>query len=306
LKIFYTDTFSIPLPENHSFPKDKYHLLRRRIIEEQIVQPEDMRIPGPATSEEIFRAHDPDYINRLQKGELTDKEVRRVGLPWSPAIVRRARYSAGATIEACREALNEGIAVNLGGGTHHAFRDHGQGYCYLNDSVIAARAIQAEGFVRNVLILDCDVHQGNGTAAILKNDPTIFTFSIHGKNNFPFHKEKSDLDVELTDGTDDAAYLEALDKGIIRSLENFTADLVIYLAGADPYLDDWFGRLAVTKEGLAQRDHLVLQHLYKAGLPVAVTMAGGYARNVQDTVDINFQTIRSALQIKKLISEKRE
>ena len=155
-------------------------------------------------------------------------------------------------------------------------------------------------------IIDCDVHQGNGTAAILKNDPSIFTFSIHGKNNFPFHKEKSDLDVELTDGTDDAAYLEALDKGIIRSLENFTADLVIYLAGADPYLDDRFGRLAVTKEGLAQRDHLVLHHLYKACLPVAVTMAGGYARNVQDTVDINFQTILSALQIKKLISEKRE
>jgi acetoin utilization deacetylase AcuC-like enzyme len=302
LKIFYTDTFSIPLPENHSFPKDKYHLLRRRIIEAQIVQPEDMRIPGPATSEEIIRAHDPDYLNRLQKGELTDKEIRRVGLPWSVEIVRRACYSAGATIVACRTALKEGVAVNLGGGTHHAFNDHGQGYCYLNDSVIAARAIQAEGLVRNVLIIDCDVHQGNGTAAILKNDPTIFTFSIHGKNNFPFHKEKSDLDVELADGTDDAAYLEALDKGIIRSLENFTTDLVIYLAGADPYLDDRFGRLAITKEGLAQRDHLVLQHLYKAGLPVAVTLAGGYARDIADTVDIHFRTVVTALEFQNRIA----
>jgi len=302
MKIFYTDTFAIPLPAKHSFPKDKYHLLRMRISEQLGDQPVDLQIPEPASDENILRVHDSEYVRRLINGELTDKEIRRIGLPWSPQIVRRTRYSVGATIAACRAALDEGVAVNLGGGTHHAFRDHGQGYCWLNDTAIASRAMQAEDLVRNVLILDCDVHQGNGTAAILKDDPTIFTFSIHGKNNFPYHKETSDLDVELEDGTDDAAYLEALDKGIIRSLETFTADLVIYLAGADPYKDDRFGRLALTKAGLAQRDRLVFEHLANTGLPAAVTMAGGYARNVQDAVDINFQTIQSALDFKRLSS----
>ena len=275
-------------------------MLRRRIIESQIAESVDLKIPRAATYAEIIRAHDPVYIHRLQNGELSDKEIRRVGLPWSPEIVRRARYSAGATIEACRAALEEGIAVNLGGGTHHAFSDHGQGYCWLNDSVIAARAIQTEGRVKNILIFDCDVHQGNGTAAIVKNDPTIFTFSIHGKNNFPYHKETSDLDVELADGTDDAAYLSALEKGLAASRQNFKADLVIYLAGADPYLDDRFGRLALTKKGLAERDRIVFQSCFEAGLPTVVTMAGGYARNVQDTVDIHFQTVLSALEFQNL------
>ena len=300
LKIFYTDIFPIPLPENHSFPITKYGLLRDRIATSQIGKSVDLQIPMPASDEDILRAHDPDYLHRLQHGDLTPKEIRRVGLPWSPEIVKRARYSTGATIEACRAALNDGIAVNLGGGTHHAFSDYGQGYCWLNDSVIAARAMQAEGRAEKILIIDCDVHQGNGTAAIVKADPTIFTFSIHGKNNFPYHKETSDLDIELNDDTDDAAYLEALVQGIIRSLENFSADLVIYLAGADPYKDDRFGRLALTKEGLAQKDKLVFQHLYKAKLPVAVTTAGGYARQVQDTVEINFQTILSALEFKTI------
>jgi acetoin utilization deacetylase AcuC-like enzyme len=296
LKIFYTDTFKIPLPDNHSFPKDKYYLLRKRIVEAQLVQPGDLRIPRPATDEDILRAHDPIYLNRLKNGELAAKEVRRVGLPWSPEIVLRARYSVGATIEACRTALNERIAVNLGGGTHHAFSDHGQGYCYLNDSVIAARVIQAEGLVKNVLIIDCDVHQGNGTAAILKNDPTIYTFSIHGKNNFPYHKETSDLDIELEDGTDDAAYLVALEEGIEASLGACDANLAIYLAGADPYKNDRFGRLSLTKDGLAARDHIVLRHLHQSGLPVAVTMAGGYARQVGDAVDIHFQTVSTAVE----------
>ena len=273
-------------------------MLRRQIEGSQIAPSVDLKIPRPATYEEIIRAHDPTYIDRLQNGELSAKEVRRVGLPWSPEIVRRARYSAGATIEACRAALAEGIAVNLGGGTHHAFSDHGQGYCWINDSVIAARAMQSEGLVGNILIVDCDVHQGNGTAAIVKNDPTIFTFSIHGKNNFPYHKETSDLDIELTDGTSDAAYLNALEKGLAASMQNFKADLAIYLAGADPYEDDRFGRLGITKEGLAQRDRLVLRHLSNAGLATAVTMAGGYAPNVHDTVDIHFQSVLAALESK--------
>jgi len=305
MKIFYTDTFKIPLSAKHSFPKNKYPLLRKRISEQLGYQTVDMSIPDPATDEEILRAHDSEYFRRFVSGELTDKEIRRVGLPWSPQIVQRARYSIGGTIAACRASLNEGIAVNLGGGTHHAFSDQGQGYCWLNDSVIASRTMQAEGLAGKIIVIDCDVHQGNGTAAILKDDPTIFNFSIHGKNNFPYHKETSDLDVELPDGTDDAAYLAALEEGLAASMLKFSADLVIYLAGADPYLKDRFGRLSLTKAGLAQRDDLVFQQCHRAGLPVAVTLAGGYAPLVQDTLEINFHTILSALKFKSLLQENR-
>ena len=258
----------------------------------------DMQIPEPASDEAILRAHSEKYLRRLVQGDLTSKEIRRVGLPWSSQIVRRTRYSVGATIAACRAALSEGFAVNLGGGTHHAFHDQGQGFCWLNDSVIAARAMQAERLAENILIVDCDVHQGNGTAAIVKNDPTIFTFSIHGKNNFPYHKETSDLDIELEDGTEDGTYLDALEKGLTASTQTFKADLAIYLAGADPYKKDRFGRLALTKAGLAQRDRLVLKHLKKAGLPTAITMAGGYAPDIQDIVDIHFRTIETVLELK--------
>ena len=266
-----------------------------RISERLGDQPIDMQVPEPASNEAILRAHSTEYLRRLVQGDLTSKEIRCVGLPWSSQIVKRARYSVGATIAACRVAVSEGFAANLGGGTHHAFHDQGQGFCWLNDSVIAARAMQAEGLSKNILIVDCDVHQGNGTAAIVKNDPTIFTFSIHGKNNFPYHKETSDLDIELEDGTDDGTYLDALEKGLTASTQTFKADLVIYLAGADPYKKDRFGRLALTKAGLAQRDRLVLTHLKKAGLPAAVTMAGGYAPDIQDIVDIHFRTIETLL-----------
>jgi len=300
LKIYYTDTFTIPLPEKHSFPKDKYYLLRKRIEEAKIVPTQNLIIPEPASEADILRVHDPTYWYRLKNGEMTAKEIRRVGLPWSPEIVRRTRYSAGATIAACRTALKEQIAVNLGGGTHHAFSDYGQGYCWINDSVIASRSLQVEGVIQKILIVDCDVHQGNGTAALVRNDPTIFTFSIHGRNNFPLHKETSDLDIALDDGTGDEGYLEALANGLKTSLQNFRADLAIYLSGADPYKDDCFGRLALSKTGLARRDHLVLNYLQLAGLPVAITMAGGYARRVADTVDIHYQTVLLASQLHRL------
>jgi len=256
----------------------------------------DLQVPEPASSEAILRAHDAEYVRRLFEGDLTNKEIRRVGLPWSPQIVRRTRYSVGATIAACQATLSEGVAANLGGGTHHAFYDRGQGFCWLNDGVIAAKAMQAEGLAENILIVDCDVHQGDGTAAIARDDPTIFTFSIHGKNNFPYHKETSDLDIELEDGTDDRTYLDALENGLTASIRRFKADLVIYLAGADPYRKDRYGRLALTKAGLAQRDCLVLKHLKENGLPVAVTMAGGYAPEIQDIVDIHYQTIETLLE----------
>ena len=225
-------------------------------------------------------------------GTLSEREVRRIGLPWSPELVERSRRSVGGTVEACRAALSDGIAVSLSGGTHHAFADHGEGFCIFNDCAVAARTVQAEDRVRRVVIIDCDVHQGNGTAAILADDPTVFTFSIHGAKNFPFHKERSDLDLELADGADDATYLAALTAGMDAALAAARADLAIYLAGADPFVDDALGRLALSKAGLAERDRLVLDRCRRAGLPVAVVMAGGYARQIQDTVDIHLETVR--------------
>ena len=220
--------------------------------------------------------------------------------------MERAKHSSGATIEACRAALGEGAAVNLGGGTHHAFPDRGQGYCLLNDAAIAARAMQAEDRVQRVLIVDCDVHQGNGTAAIFKDDPTVFTFSIHGANNFPLQKEASDLDIALPDGTKDAEYLDALDPALMLVFDRAQADLVIYLSGADAYAGDRFGRLKLSKIGLVERDRMVFRHCQQAGLPVAVTMAGGYAQDIQDIVDIHFHTVVAARDHFQLISQAEE
>ncbi len=294
LKCFYTDHFVLPLPTDHRFPMRKYSLLRERIVAEGIIRPEDMRVPEAASDEDILRAHDADYLQRVQSGTLSAKEIRRIGFPWTPEMVERSRRSSGATMAACRVALVEGMAVNLAGGTHHAFRDHGEGYCVFNDSAIAARAMQAEGRVRRVVVLDCDVHQGNGTASILQGDPTIFTFSIHGEKNFPYHKEQSDMDVELLDGTGDQVYLDILEEGIQRALAMSSADLAIYLAGADPFEGDRLGRLKLTKNGLRQRDELVLSLCKAQRLPVAITMAGGYARNVDDIADIHTATVRVA------------
>jgi acetoin utilization deacetylase AcuC-like enzyme len=296
MKIFYTDQFHFPRPADHRFPIEKYSLLRQKIQKDPIVEQITFCVPRAATYREIVRVHHPAYFERLQKGEMTRKEMRRIGFPWSAELVERAKRSAGATIEAGQAAIKENIAVSLAGGTHHAFRDRGEGYCLLNDSVIAARALQSENRLEKILIIDCDVHQGNGTAALVTDDPTIFTFSIHGKNNFPSRKEKSDLDIALEDGTGDPAYLEALEKGLIQALNNFEAELVIYLAGADPYKDDRFGRLGLSKSGLLERDRMVFRYCHKAELPVAVTMAGGYANNIKDSVDIHFQTVKQAFE----------
>jgi acetoin utilization deacetylase AcuC-like enzyme len=294
MRLFYSDTFVLPLPAGHRFPMEKYALLRERVVSAAIVPPERLQIPAAASDAELLLAHSADYIGRAQAGELSAQEQRRIGFPWSPQMVERSRRSAGATIEACRAALAEGCAANLAGGTHHAFADHGEGYCVFNDSAIAARAMQAEGRARRVLILDCDVHQGNGTAAILSDDPSIFSFSIHGAKNFPFRKQRSDLDIELPDGTSDDAYLDALEAGVREAIEQSRADLAIYLAGADPYFDDRLGRLALTKGGLAERDRVIFHYCRQAGLPLAISMAGGYARTISDTVDIQFQTIAAA------------
>lgn len=294
MKIFYTDHFVLPLPQGHRFPIQKYALLRERVKRQTLNLPLELCVPHAASAAELLRVHTPDYIWRMETGRLSATELRALGFPWSPELVHRSQRSSGATIEACRVALNDGIAVNLAGGTHHAFPDRAEGYCVFNDSAVAAYAMVAERQVKRVMIIDCDVHQGNGTAAILTHDPNLFTFSIHGKHNYPLRKERSDLDIGLADKTKDDAYLKALETGLRQAFSRLTPELAIYLAGADPYAEDTFGRLALSKAGLQARDRLVLDHCYHQGVPVAITMAGGYARQVEDTVDIHMQTVTEA------------
>ncbi|MBN1147179.1 MAG: histone deacetylase [Anaerolineales bacterium] len=296
MKVYYSDHYSVPLPEGHRFPMPKYALLRERILAEGLVAPGDLQPAEPAADEQILRVHDRDYFERVVEGQLEESEIRRIGLPWSPELVERSRRSVGGTLAACRAALQDGIAANLGGGTHHAHPGHGEGFCVFNDVAIAARAMQAEKRAGRLVILDCDVHQGDGSAAIFSGDPSVFTFSIHGEKNFPFRKQPSDLDLALPDASGDQAYLEALQGGAALAMQQARPGLAIYIAGADPYHDDRLGRLALTKDGLAARDRLVFEMCRAAGLPVAVVMGGGYARRVEDTVEIHLQTIRIACE----------
>ncbi|MBU3696316.1 histone deacetylase [Dechloromonas sp.] len=297
MKLFYTDVFVLPLPAGHRFPMEKYARLRAALLASGVFSESDFHLPPAASDEELARAHDPAYIAAVSCGELEISAQKAIGFPWSPGMVERSRRSAGATLAACRTAFVDGISANLAGGTHHAFRDRGEGFCVFNDAAVAARAMQAEGRAQRVLIVDCDVHQGNGTASILRGDDSIFTFSIHGARNFPFEKETSDLDIELPDGCNDDAYLLQLDHGLDTAFDLARPDLVIYLAGADPYHDDRLGRLALSFAGLAERDRRVFIRCQALGLPVAVAMAGGYARQIDDTVAIHATSIRLARQI---------
>ena len=296
MRIFYTDRIALPLPEGHQFPAEKYPLLLQQLLEAGLTSSSELRLSEPASNEQIQLVHHPDYVAKVINGNLTEKETRRIGFPWSPQLVERSRRSVGGTIATCRAALEDGISANLGGGTHHAYPDHGEGYCVFNDVAIAARVMQAERSARRIVILDCDVHQGNGTAAIFVGDPTVFTFSIHGEKNFPFHKEQSDMDIAMPDGSGDEIYLEALQLGVQSAIDLANADLAVYIAGADPFAGDRLGRLALTKAGLEERDRQVLNACQGAGLPIAIVMGGGYARKVEDIIDIHLQTIRLAVE----------
>ncbi|MEO8101809.1 MAG: histone deacetylase [Betaproteobacteria bacterium] len=295
MKLFYADEFVLPLPPGHRFPMEKYRLLRETLAATGDFARDDFQVPSAATFAELTRAHAPDYVQRVENGALTPADIRGIGFPWSREMVERCKRSSGATIEACRAALQRGAAANLAGGTHHAFHDRGEGFCVFNDAVIAARAMQAESHVQHVLVVDCDVHQGNGTASLASGDDSLFTFSIHGEKNYPFRREvPSDLDIDLPDGTADADYLAALATGLAESFARSQPQLVIYLAGADPYEDDRLGRLKLTRRGLWERDKQVFAACLQHKVPVAITMAGGYARNIADTVGIHANTIRLA------------
>lgn len=296
LKAFYSDHFVLPLPDGHRFPMAKYALLREGVLEQGWVSEAEL-VEAPAASEaELLCAHSTEHVGRILTGSATREEMRRIGFPWSPELVERSVRSVGATVAAARSALVEGWAANLAGGTHHGFRDRGEGFCVFNDAAVAVRVLQSEGRIARAVVIDCDVHQGNGTAAIFHRDDTVFTFSIHGAGNYPFHKEESDLDIALPDGTGDAAYLEALDEGLERAL-SMAADLAVYVSGADPFAGDRLGRLSLSKDGLLERDRRVFARCQAAALPVVLTMAGGYAREVADTVDIHLGTFRAAREV---------
>jgi acetoin utilization deacetylase AcuC-like enzyme len=272
---YYCHHFALPLPEGHSFPMAKYSLLHERVAANAAAWDLRLHEPPAASDEDLLRVHCPDYVRRMSRGEAGPDEMRRIGFPWSAMMVERSRRSSGGTIMALRSALRDGIAANLAGGTHHAAYDRGGGYCVFNDSIVAARHAQAAGLVRRVLVVDLDVHQGNGSAQLAAGDDSLFTFSMHAAKNYPAIKPASDLDVALPTGCGDAAYLDALARHLPVAIARARPDAVVYLAGADPFEGDRLGLLALTKPGLAERDRQVFAACRGHGLPVAVTMAGG-------------------------------
>ncbi|MEL6151803.1 MAG: histone deacetylase [Chloroflexota bacterium] len=304
MKFFYCDDFVLPLPDDHRFPMRKYSRLRERILTEGVATEAMMHVPDGVTDIDILRCHDAEYLHKVKHGFLTLKEVRRIGFPWSPELIVRSRHSTGGTLGAARESLKSGTSMNLAGGTHHACPDHGEGFCVFNDIAVSARALQAEGLIRNAVVLDCDVHQGNGTAAICANDPTIFTLSIHGEKNFPFRKVASDLDIGMDNGTGDDEYMQRLREGVAYALDHADADIAFFLAGADPWEGDRLGKLSLSKAGLIERDRTVFEMCFERNIPVAVAMGGGYAPDVEDIADIHFNTARTVAEMAQVWAEK--
>jgi acetoin utilization deacetylase AcuC-like enzyme len=292
LHLWSSSRYAIELPEGHRFPMAKYALLREAVLREGLVSADRLHDPLRADREEVLRVHSPEYVAHIEAGTLPYAEQRRIGLPWSPSFVERAFRVVQGTLEAAERALDAGVAMNLAGGTHHAFPDRGEGFCTFNDVAIAVRRLQALGRVRRVAIVDLDVHQGNGTHACFAGDASVYTFSMHGAKNFPFHKVPGTRDVELEDGTTDDHYLGLLREHLPEVLRASRPDLVVYLSGADPHEGDRLGRLALTFEGLMARDAYVVGSCREVGIPVVATMSGGYGRNVHDTVAVHVNTVR--------------
>lgn len=292
LTVWSSARYTFPLPAGHRFPVEKYAMLRERVVAAGVVPPERVMDPAAATDEMLRLVHTAEYVARFASGAMSDAELRRLGFPWSPGLVERSRRAVGGTIAAARHALVHGTAMNLAGGTHHAFPDHGEGFCVFNDVAIAVRLLHAEGAIRRAAVIDLDVHQGNGTHAIFAGDGQVFTFSMHGRRNYPFEKVAGTMDIELEDGTEDDEYLRLLADALPRVLHAAQPDLVFYLAGADPHEGDRLGRMKLTFAGLERRDVMVLEACREVGLPVAVVIAGGYGRRIEDTVAVHAATAR--------------
>lgn len=296
MKVFYSPNYYADIGDGHVFPIRKFELVRDRLVAEETLGSRNLIEPEPAAIPDVRLVHTEDYVSRLCAGALTSKEIRRLGLPWSQSLVRRSFHAVGGTIAAARAALDEGVGSNLAGGTHHSFPDHGEGFCVFNDVAIAIRVLQRDGLLARAAVVDCDVHQGNGTATIFASEPTVFTFSMHGARNYPLFKTKSTLDIELGDGTADDAYLSSLAANLYQVFAH-KPEIVFYLAGADPYAGDKLGRLAVSIAGLQERDRMVLQECYQREIPIVTVMSGGYAEELSDTVEIHCNTIRSVAEV---------
>ena len=299
LRVFYSPYYYADIGENHVFPIRKFELVRDVLLKESSLKIEEIVEPQPASVEDVLLVHTEDYVSRLIAGELTPKEIRRLGLPWSKSLVRRSFLATSGTINAAKSALENGVASNLAGGTHHSFPDRGEGVCGVNDVAVAIRVLQRDKLAQKYLIVDLDVHQGNGTAFIFQDDGAIFTFSMHGAKNYPLFKENSTLDVELPDRISDADYLRILSENLPRVFAH-EPEIVFYLAGADPFEKDKLGRLSLTIEGLKRRDELVLEYARAHQIPIVTTMSGGYAADINDTVEIHSNTIRT---IKNVFSD---
>ena len=295
-RIFYSPYYYADIGEGHVFPIRKFELVRDKLLAEGTLLESEISEPERANVEDLLLVHTEDYITRLQDGTLTPKEVRKLGLPWSESLVRRSFHAISGTINAGLHAIETGIASNLAGGTHHAYPDRGEGYCVLNDVAVTIRVLQREGLAHKFLIIDLDVHQGDGTAFIFKDSPEVFTLSMHGAKNYPLFKQRSTLDIELVDRTGDDEYLETLNEVLPRLLLH-DPDIIFYLAGADPYEKDKLGRLGLTIEGLRRRDATVLEFARSNDIPIVTTMSGGYAANIDDTVEIHCNTIRGVKEV---------
>lgn len=296
MQVFYTPRYYADIGPGHVFPIRKFELVRDRLLAEGTLEPAEIVEPAPAPLEDVLLVHTTDYVSRLCSGNLTTKESRRLGLPWSESLVQRSFYAVGGTLAATRASLAAGYSSNLAGGTHHSFSDRGEGFCVLNDVAIAIRAMRARKLFQRAAIVDCDVHQGNGTATIFAGDDDTFTFSIHGANNYPLFKAQSTLDVELADDTSDTEYLDTLAKHL-PSVFGADPEIVFYLAGADPYKGDKLGRLALSIDGLGERDAYVLRECYEREVPIVTVMSGGYGKDINDTIEIHCNTIRMVKEI---------
>jgi acetoin utilization deacetylase AcuC-like enzyme len=292
LHVWTSARFTFPLPPDHRFPVSRIALLQERVQREGIVAAGHLHEPDPIDCLALERVHRAEYIARFAAGRLSERDQLRLGLPWSPGLVERTYRTVGGTLAAASHALEQGVAMNLGGGTHHAFPDHGEGFCVFNDVAVAIRSLQETGRIRRAVVIDLDVHQGNGTHAIFAGDPDVATLSLHARNNYPLRRVAGSLDVELEDGTSDDEYVERLTPALSRILEGAGADVAFFIAGADPHVGDRLGRLALTFEGLEQRDALVLAACARAGVPVCVVTGGGYGRRIEDTVTVHANTVR--------------
>jgi acetoin utilization deacetylase AcuC-like enzyme len=297
VRVFHCNAYAVPLPPGHRFPMPKYRLLRERLLRDGALREDDFSASGLIDLDALLLVHDREYVDAVVHGALSEAEVRRLGFPWSEQLVLRSRASVFGTVAAAREALCNGVAGNLAGGTHHAFADHGEGYCVFNDHAVAARLLQLEGRIDRAVIVDVDVHQGNGSAAIFSGDESVFTFSMHGARNYPFRKQRSSLDVELPDGCEDAEYLALLEQYLPAALDAARADILLYQGGVDPLAQDALGRLRLTHDGLRARDRIVFTAARDRGIPVVLTLGGGYAKPLTASVEAHCGTYLEACEI---------